>query len=170
MWTHCEFPLVFHAGNTIRQCVVESPPLYWKCCLFDRLCCINGYTWPNNKTTQKTCRHRNGCPIWASTARNFVWRNYVGDFRWSSLLCTCCGMLWSLRGGPLLEMGGDRQTSPWCQSNQNLFKCEKYQNTNNPAPDVRPSACQIVYRNYKLARALFPCLAVSILAVFIPRL
>ena len=42
--------------------------------------------------------------------------------------------------------------------------------TNNPAPDARPSACQIVYRNYKLARALFPRLAVSSLAVFIPRL
>ena len=30
-----------------------------------------------------------------------------------------------LRGGPLLEMGGDRQTSRWFQSNQNPFKCEK---------------------------------------------
>ena len=38
-------------------------------------------------------------------------------------------MPWYLRGGPLLEMGGDRQTSRWCQSNQNPFKCEKCQNT-----------------------------------------
>ena len=28
VWTHYEFPLVFHAANTVRQCVVESPPLY----------------------------------------------------------------------------------------------------------------------------------------------
>ena len=34
-----------------------------------------------------------------------------------------------LRGWPLLEMGGDRQTSRWFQSNQNPFKCEKRQNT-----------------------------------------
>jgi len=34
-----------------------------------------------------------------------------------------------LRGGPLLEMGGDRQTSRWCQSTQNPCKCEKRQNT-----------------------------------------
>ena len=29
----------------------------------------------------------------------------------------------------VLEMGGDRQTSRWFQSNQNPFKCEKRQNT-----------------------------------------
>ena len=28
VWTHYDFPLVFHAANTITQCVVESPPLY----------------------------------------------------------------------------------------------------------------------------------------------
>ena len=30
VWTHYEFPLVFHAANTIRQCVAEpSPQLYY---------------------------------------------------------------------------------------------------------------------------------------------
>ena len=35
------------------------------------------------KTKNKNCRHyRNRCPRCASTARNFFWRNYVGDFPW----------------------------------------------------------------------------------------
>ena len=42
----------------------------------------------NTITTTKTRRHRNRCPRWACTARNFLWLT-VGDFRWSSLLCTC---------------------------------------------------------------------------------
>ena len=53
----------------------------WQCSLFDRFCCINGYTKKQKQKKQNNCRHRNRCPRWASTARNFLWRNYVGDFR-----------------------------------------------------------------------------------------
>ena len=52
-----------------------------------------------------------------------------GDWEDRIRLCDSRDMPWYLRGGPLLEMGGDRQTSRWCQSNQNPFKCEKCQNT-----------------------------------------
>ena len=41
------------------------------------------------KKNKKTCRHKNRCPWWASTAPKNLWRNYVGTSVWSSLPCTC---------------------------------------------------------------------------------
>ena len=41
VWTHYEFPLVFHAANT--KTVVESPPLYY---LSDSAASLTGYFAP----------------------------------------------------------------------------------------------------------------------------
>ena len=59
--------------------------------LSDSVAYLTGYvaSTATPKKKKKKCWHRNGCPRRASTARNFLWRNYVGDFRWSSLLCMC---------------------------------------------------------------------------------
>ena len=82
--THYEFPLVFSRGKH-NVSVVESPPycIKWQ----------SGYVAstatppppPTTTTKNNNCRHRNRCPRWARTARNFLrqWRNfnYVGVFR-----------------------------------------------------------------------------------------
>ena len=44
VWTHCEFPLVFHAANTMSCGVAAIVLSQWQCSFFDRLCCINGYS------------------------------------------------------------------------------------------------------------------------------
>ena len=73
-----EYPLVFHAAKTVRQCVVQSPPMYyvtvqliWPVMLHQRLHLKEN----KNMQAQKLVSR------WASSARNFLWRNYVGDFR-----------------------------------------------------------------------------------------
>ena len=90
VWTHYEFPAVFHAGNTIRQCVVESPPLYyvavqliWPVMLYQRTHLKNKN---KNMQAQKQPGVQDGPALPAFFCDVIVSSTSVGRL---SLLCTC---------------------------------------------------------------------------------
>ena len=57
--------------------------LLWPVMLHQRL-----QLWKRKEEKKwKKCWHKNRCPNGASIASNCLWRNYVGDYAWSSLLC-----------------------------------------------------------------------------------